>query len=337
MVLKRKAYDALTQWKAKSNGKTALLIDGARRVGKSFLCEEFAKKEYKSHITIDFGNVPKEITDLFDNESYNLDLFFAKLSAFYSTTLYKRESLIIFDEVQQFPRARQLIKYLVADGRYDYLETGSLISLKKNVKDIIIPSEEEHFELFPLDFEEFLWAMGDNSTVPLIKQCFETLTPLGQTLHRKIMNDFRWGGMDKNPDMYLDETCRRMCSTLRSTFNQLASELIAEGKTEKAQKVLQKCIEVIPYSVAPYEIIMLYVADNFYKCNDEKNGDLVLNTLIKDYGESLIWSKKLGRYNMRTNYQENAYYMQHLLQVAYENDREQLLSDNKHYFQYLLK
>jgi hypothetical protein len=156
-------------------------------------------------------------------------------------------------------------------------------------------------------------------------------------MYDKIMNDFRWGGMDKNPDMYLDETCRRMCSTLRSTFNQLASELIAEGKTEKAQKVLQKCIEVIPYSVAPYEIIMLYVADNFYKCNDEKNGDLVLNTLIKDYGESLIWSKKLGRYNMRTNYQENAYYMQHLLQVAYENDREQLLSDNKHYFQYLLK
>jgi len=168
-----------------------LMIDGARRVGKSFLCEQFAKNEYKSYIIIDFGNAPKDILDLFLNDSSNLDLFFAKLSAFYSTTLYKRESVIVFDEVQQFPRARQLIKYLVADGRYDFIETGSLIRLKKNVQDIIIPSEEEHIEMFPLDFEEFLWALGDNATVPFIKQCFEAKTPLGQALHRKIMNDFR--------------------------------------------------------------------------------------------------------------------------------------------------
>lgn len=172
----------------KSHGHTALLIDGARRVGKSYIAEEFAKNEYKSYIIVDFGNAPQDILDLFLNDSSNLDLFFAKLSAFYSKILYKRNSLIIFDEVQQFPRARQLIKYLVADGRYDYLETGSLIRLKKNVKDIIIPSEEEHIEMFPLDFEEFLWAMDDESTVPLIRQCFETRTPLGQALHRKIMN-----------------------------------------------------------------------------------------------------------------------------------------------------
>ena len=162
-----------------------------RRVGKSFLCKLFAENEYKSHIIIDFGNAPKDILDLFEFDSANLDLFFAKLSAFYSTSLHKRESVIIFDEIQQFPRARQLIKYLVADGRYDYIETGSLIRLKKNVQDIIIPSEEEHIELFPLDFEEFLWALGDLATAPLIKQCFDTKTPLGQTLHRKIMNDFR--------------------------------------------------------------------------------------------------------------------------------------------------
>ncbi len=190
-ILKRKIYDNLLAWKKQSDGASALMIDGARRVGKSFLCKLFAENEYKSHIIIDFGNAPKDILDLFEHDSANLDLFFAKLSAFYSTSLHKRESVIIFDEIQQFPRARQLIKYLVADGRYDYIETGSLIRLKKNVQDIIIPSEEEHIELFPLDFEEFLWALDDLATVPLIKQCFDTKTPLGQTLHRKIMNDFR--------------------------------------------------------------------------------------------------------------------------------------------------
>ena len=191
MEFKRKIYDRLLHWKNESNGKTALLIDGARRVGKSYIARQFAEKEYKSFILIDFGNAAGEILDLFINESSDLDLFFAKLSAYYSTLLYRRDSLIIFDEVQQFPRARQLVKYLVADGRYDYLETGSLIRLKKNVKDIIIPSEEEHIEMFPLDFEEFLWAMGDEVTAPVIKQCFDTRTPLGQALHRKVMNDFR--------------------------------------------------------------------------------------------------------------------------------------------------
>lgn len=208
-MLKRKIYEELKNWKNKNNGQTALLIDGARRVGKSYIAEEFAANEYKSHIIIDFGNAPQDILDLFIHESSDLDLFFAKLSAFYSTTLHKRESLIVFDEVQQFPRARQLIKYLIADGRYDYLETGSLIRLKKNTENIIIPSEEEHIEMFPMDFEEFLWAMGDEATFPLIRKCFETKTPLGQTLHRKIMNDFRQyilvGGMPQSVLAYLNE------------------------------------------------------------------------------------------------------------------------------------
>ena len=208
-MLKRKIYEELKNWKNKNNGQTALLIDGARRVGKSYIAEEFAANEYKSHIIIDFGNAPQDILDLFIHESSDLDLFFAKLSAFYSTTLHKRESLIVFDEVQQFPRARQLIKYLVADGRYDYLETGSLIRLKKNTETIIIPSEEEHIEMFPMDFEEFLWAMGDEATFPLIRKCFEAKKPLGQTLHRKIMNDFRQyilvGGMPQSVLAYLNE------------------------------------------------------------------------------------------------------------------------------------
>ncbi|MBQ9573319.1 MAG: ATP-binding protein [Acidaminococcaceae bacterium] len=207
-MLKRKIYDKLLSWKHNSNGKTALLIDGARRVGKSYIAELFARQEYKSYILIDFGNAPKDILDLFENETSDLDLFFAKLSAFYSTVLHKRDSLIIFDEVQQFPRARQFIKYLVADGRYDYLETGSLIRMKKNTEHIIIPSEEEHIEMFPLDFEEFLWAMGDEATVPVIRKCFETKEPLGQALHRKIMNDFRQyvlvGGMPQSVLAYID-------------------------------------------------------------------------------------------------------------------------------------
>ena len=206
-MLKRKIYDALLEWKQKG-GKTALLIDGARRVGKSYIASAFAEKEYKSHIIIDFGNAPQDILDLFVNDSGDLDLFFAKLGAYYSTVLHKRDSLIVFDEVQQFPRARQLIKYLVADGRYDYLETGSLIRLKKNTENIIIPSEEEHIELFPLDFEEFLWAIGDEATAPLIRKCFESKQPLGQALHRKIMNDFRQyilvGGMPQAVLAYID-------------------------------------------------------------------------------------------------------------------------------------
>lgn len=207
-MFKRKIYEELIKWKRISNGSTALLIDGARRVGKSYIAEEFAKNEYKSYILVDFGNVPNDVLHLFAQESSDLDLFFAKLSAFYGIKLFKRDSLIVFDEVQQFPRARQLIKYLVADGRYDYLETGSLIRLKKNVQGIIIPSEEEHIEMFPMDFEEFLWAMGDTVTVPLIKACFESKKPLGQALHRKIMNDFRQyvlvGGMPQSVAAYLN-------------------------------------------------------------------------------------------------------------------------------------
>ena len=207
-VLKRKIFDELVAWKNSSIGTTAVMIDGARRVGKSTIAEDFAKAEYKSYILIDFGNAAKDILDLFENDSSDLDLFFAKLSAYYSTVLHRRESLIIFDEVQQYPRARQMIKYLVADGRYDYLETGSLIRLKKNVQDIIIPSEEDHLEMFPLDFEEFLWAMGDEATYPLIRHCFKTKKPLGAALHRKVMNDFRQyilvGGMPQSVLAYIN-------------------------------------------------------------------------------------------------------------------------------------
>lgn len=207
MILKRKIYNSMLKWKKNSRGNSALLIDGARRVGKSFMAEEFAKKEYKSYIIIDFANVSPEIKKLFLEDSSNLDLFFQKLSAYYSKFLYERKSLIVFDEVQQFPFARQLIKYLVKDGRYDYIETGSLISLKKNVQDIVIPSEEEHLEMHPLDFEEFLWAMGDETTVPYLKTCFEKLHSVGVAVHKKTMNLFMQyvlvGGMPQSVSAFL--------------------------------------------------------------------------------------------------------------------------------------
>lgn len=208
MGLRRKLYAELLQWKETSRGKNALLIDGARRVGKSYLCSEFGKNEYKTMVFIDFAHTDAAIKELFEKESVDLDLFFIKIGAFYKVQLIERETLFVFDEVQLFPLARQLIKYLVADGRYDYIETGSLISLKKNVQDIVIPSEEKHIEMHPLDFEEFLWAMGDEGTVPLLKACFEKRLPLGQMLHRKVLNDFRQyilvGGMPQAVNSYIE-------------------------------------------------------------------------------------------------------------------------------------
>lgn len=207
MELKRKFYYEMLEWK-KTNGETAMMIDGARRVGKSFIAEEFAKNEYKSYLLVDFAHVSKEVISIFENESYDLDIFYNKLSAFYKVRLYSRNSAILFDEVQLYPPARQLVKYLVADGRYDIIETGSLFTLRTKTEGIMIPSEEEHFELFPMDFEEFLWAMGDETTIPFLKTCFENHTPLGQALHRRVMNDFRQyilvGGMPQAVKKYAE-------------------------------------------------------------------------------------------------------------------------------------
>ena len=156
--VRRKVYQRLLEWKLSSQGTTALLIEGARRVGKSYLAEEFAKKEYDSYILIDFNRASSQVKDLFENGLDDLDTFFLKLSAYYNTSLVPRRSLIILDEVQLFPRARSAVKYLVADGRFDYVETGSLVSIRKNVKDILIPSEEESIKMYPMDLEEFCWA-----------------------------------------------------------------------------------------------------------------------------------------------------------------------------------
>lgn len=205
-IFKRKLYDRLLEWKRVQNGKTAILIEGARRVGKSTLVEQFAKNEYDSYILIDFNEASEEVTALFNN-LMNMDYIFLQLQSIYNVVLKKRKSVIIFDEVQNCPRARQAIKYLVKDGRYDYIETGSLISIKKNTKNITIPSEEELVTLYPMDYEEFRWAMGDEATMPLLRTFYDNKLPLAQA-HREAMRNFRLyllvGGMPQAVEAYLE-------------------------------------------------------------------------------------------------------------------------------------
>lgn len=206
--MKRKIYSELLNWKNASKGQTAVLIDGARRVGKSYIVEDFARNEYKSYILIDFSKEDKQLKMLFEEQLSNLDTFFRMLSLIKSTKLYPRESVIIFDEVQQFPPARAAIKHLVKDGRYDYIETGSLVSINRNVKNIVIPSEEERLDMYPMDFEEFLWAIGQEDLMDYIRDCFASHKPLGP-LHRKIMELFRQymivGGMPQAVKAYVEE------------------------------------------------------------------------------------------------------------------------------------
>lgn len=205
-MFKRKIYNQLLQWKKDSEGKTALLVEGARRIGKTTVVTEFAKNEYESYILIDFSVAPKSVVALFDDIS-DLNYIFLQLQLQYRTNLYERESLIIFDEVQFCPPARQAIKSLVRDGRYDYIETGSLMSIKMNVKDILIPSEERKINMFPMDYEEFLNAKGDTTTIPIMKEIYEQGRPLGERLNRKLLRDFRLymliGGMPQAVSEYL--------------------------------------------------------------------------------------------------------------------------------------
>ncbi len=231
MIFKRKLYQKMLQWKREQNGSTALLIKGARRVGKSTLVEEFAKREYKTYILIDFAHISKQISDLFEDIN-DLDFFFMRLQVETGITLYKRESVIIFDEVQLKPIARQAIKYLVKDGRYDYIETGSLLSIKKNVQHIVIPSEETRLTLLPMDFEEFYWALDNETTYTLLPKFWKLKRPL-EGAHRKLMRDLRLymlvGGMPQAVDTYLqtnnlqfvDAKKREIIELYKEDFNKI--------------------------------------------------------------------------------------------------------------------
>ena len=230
-IFKRKLYDRLLEWKRVQNGKSAIMIEGARRVGKSTLVEQFAKNEYESYILIDFNEASDEVKSLFNN-LMNKDFIFLQLQALYNVILKERKSVIIFDEVQKCPLARQAIKYLVKDGRYDYIETGSLISIKKNTKGITIPSEEERVTLYPMDYEEFRWALGDEATVPLLRTFYEKRLPLDKA-HRDKMRDFRLymlvGGMPQAVNTFIetnnfslvDHTKRGIINVYRDDFQKL--------------------------------------------------------------------------------------------------------------------
>ena len=254
--MKRKIYNELLKWKKESDGRTGLLVEGARRVGKSYIVEEFAKNNYKSYILINFSKASSEIKKLFDEYLDNLDYLFTYLSEYYGVPLYERETLFIFDEVQFCPRAREAIKYLVADHRYDYIETGSLISIKKNVKDILIPSEEDQITLYPMDFEEFIWAMGNETIMDFIKDCYRKKRPLGDLLHRKTMDYFKEylivGGMPQAVEEYsknrnfadVDKIKRKIINLYRNDIRKHAEELNLK---------VEKIFDTIPSQLQKHE------------------------------------------------------------------------------------
>lgn len=279
MDFKRKAYDKLLEWKEKSHGESAMLIEGARRVGKSYLSRRFAEKEYESYIYLDFANIENEIIDLFENEMTNLDMFFLKLQSFYNIRLEKRKSCIIFDEVQRYPRARQMIKYLVADGRYDYIETGSLISIKQNVQDIVIPSEEEAIQLNPLDFEEFLFALNETILAEYIKECFVNKVALGTALHRKAMNLFRIymlvGGMPQAVDKYCETKNLGDVHRVKQRILKLYREDIAKFAKGYESKVLA-IFDEIPTQLTKHE-------KKFSLASLNKNAR------FREYEDSFMW------------------------------------------------
>lgn len=246
MNFKRKVYQSLKKWQKDSAGQTAVVIEGARRIGKSTVVEEFAKNEYESYILIDFNVVPKMIKDLFSNSRDDLDNIFNTLQTYFRVNLIERKSAIIFDEVQLCPDARSLIKYLVKDGRYDYIETGSLISLKRNIQDIVVPSEEHRIEMFPMDFEEFLWATGDETTMPFLRDRYREKSPVGP-LHRELMKRFRTyilvGGMPQAVAAYLDDSDFEQADLIKKTILRLYREDIhkyAGGSDEKVVAIFDR-------------------------------------------------------------------------------------------------
>lgn len=271
-IFKRKIYNQLRNWKEHAGGRRALMIKGARRVGKSTVAKEFAKKEYQSYILIDFGQAPKQVVDLFEDLS-DLNFIFLQLQMIYKVKLIERKSVIVFDEVQLAPKARQAIKYLVADGRYDYIETGSLIGIRKYTERILIPSEETTIEMYPMDYEEFRWALGDEISAPLIKRCFESKRALGDVVVRQTLRDFRLymliGGMPQVVSEYIktnnfadvdemkrtiinlyDADLRRIDSSGRASllFNSIPAQLAHGGSRYQVSSVIenQRAENILP-------------------------------------------------------------------------------------------
>ena len=301
MEIQRKAYDRLKTWKNESQGKSALLIEGARRIGKSTIAKRFGEREYKTYILVDFNKVSRKILENFDTNLNNLDVFFQTLSLEYNTPLHKRNSLIIFDEIQKFPKAREAIKYLVADGRYDFIETGSLISIKENVESITIPSEEEKLKMYPCDFEEFATALGESLLLEYIAKCFADKVPLEDHFHKRAMHLFREymlvGGMPKSIvaymenerdfsksdkekrkilDIYRDDikkAAKRYSSKVSAVFENIPGSL----STHEKKIVLSEIDDSNAATFSKYDEPFFWLDDSMicnlcYKCNDPNVG-----------------------------------------------------------------
>ena len=367
-VFKRKIYDEILEWKEKRSDRYALLIKGARRVGKSTIAEEFAKKNFKSYILIDFAHTSKEIIELFD-DTYNLDFFFLQLQQLTGVRLYQNESVIIFDEVQLLPKARQAIKYLVADGRYKYIETGSLLSIKKNTKDILIPSEEHKISMYPMDFEEFLWAIGDEITADTIQLLLQNKKAAGNAMHRNLMRIFRLymlvGGMPQAIETYLkynnlqvvDEVKREIIELYEEDFTKIdgtglagdiydaipaslsgnASRYILANARESART--EQVGALIP------DMLGSYTVNIAYHLNDPGVG----MSLEKDRGRYKIFTSDVGLFVTLAfkdkKYTENIIYNKLLsdkleanLGYVYENVVAQMLTAKGHnLFYYTMK
>lgn len=282
MIFKRKLYDEMLRWKQERQGSTALLIKGARRVGKSTLVEDFAKREYKSYVLIDFSHVSKQLNSLFEDIN-DLDFFFLRLQQETHTTLYNRNSVIIFDEVQLQPLARQAIKHLVKDGRYDYIETGSLLTLKKNVQNILIPSEETRLTLYPLDYEEFMWATGKDVGLSILKQFWDKKIPLGQA-HRQQMRDMRLymlvGGMPQAVNAYLKSNNMQQVDAVKREIIQLYDDdfrrIDASGR---ASRLFFNIPGQLAKNASRYKISTAI---------ERKNSDV--NSIIADMEDSMVIS-----------------------------------------------
>lgn len=298
--MRRKVYEKLLQWKREKNGSTAILIEGARRIGKSWIAEEFARNEYDSYILIDFSKAPKLVKDWFDDYLEDIDTLLQNIQLHYKKRLTPRKSLIIFDEVQKCPRAREAIKALVQDHRFDYLETGSLISIKKNIEDIVIPSEEDGIDMYPMDFEEFLWAMGNEVLVPYIQNKFEKYQPMGD-FHREAMHYFRQylivGGMPQAVAEYAASRDFRKVDAVKRQILRLYENDIkkyAGGQTARVSAIydaipgqLQKREKKFVLAALKDEARMREYDSAFFWLEDAKLANICYNTTAPNIGLQL--------------------------------------------------
>ena len=297
----------MLDWKNKRKGETALLIQGARRIGKSTIVRQFVENEYETYIFIDFSNAKKEVFDLFEDVS-DLDYIFMRLQVIYNVKLIERKSAIVFDEVQKQPYARQAIKHLVADGRYDYLETGSLISIKRNVDDIILPSEESKLNMYPMDYEEFRWALGDTATVDLLRMFLEKMKPLGNAAHRKVMRDFRLymlvGGMPQAVSKYLETNNMADVDIVkRSILSLYEDDLKKLDKSGKSSSIFKAIPAQLSKGIARYQVTSILpnettyrTYDNIYELADSMTVNVVFHS--DDPNVGLALTKDTSRYKL---------------------------------------